>query len=132
MPTTLDEQVKNFMRSGVIYDKKGVKVEQAGACPMCGQLAARHGIYTGKAQDVLCEDCLKKTEGAAYLMCGCCGQFMGLYKPGITSEEKYEVKPGETLHLDCCPNCNPDAGKAVVVEFRDFMAQRLGNAPKEA
>lgn len=130
MPTTLDEQVKEFMHTGVIYDHKGVKVPNAGTCPMCGRLTATKGLYTGKAQDVLCHDCLEKTKGAAYLFCGLCGQFIGLYKPGITPEEKYEVKPGDTLHLNWCPNCNPDAGKAYVVEFRDFMNQKLGNAPK--
>lgn len=132
MPTTLDEKIKGFMRSGVVMDDKGKKADMVGACPRCGRLTALTGVYTGKAQDVLCKDCIDATEGAAYLMCGCCGHFMGLYKPGITSEEKYEVKPGDTLHLNCCPNCNPDAGQAFVVEFKDFMQQKLGNAPKEA
>ena len=131
MPTSLDEQIKNFMKAGVITDDKGHKVDKAGVCRICGKLKPNIVVYTGKAQDVLCEDCLKKCEGMAFLMCQSCGNYIGMYKPGITSEEKYEVKPGETLHLNCCPNCNPDAGKAFVVEFRDFMQRKLGNAPSD-
>lgn len=132
MPTSLDEQIKNFMRAGVITDEKGRKVDRAGVCRVCGKLKPNIVVYTGKAQDVLCSECLKKYEGLAFLMCQSCGNFIGPYKTGITPEEKYEVKPGETLHLNCCPNCNPDAGKAFVVEFRDFMQQKLGNMPAPA
>lgn len=132
MPTTIDEQVKEFMRTGVISDDKGRHVPGAATCQKCAKLFARTGVYTGmvKAQDILCPSCLEKTKGAAYLVCGKCGMYMGEYKPGITPEEKYEVEPGETLHLNCCPHCNPDAGTAHVVEFKEFMDWKLKNAPK--
>lgn len=132
MPTTLDEQIKEYMRTGVISDEKGRHVKGAVLCRMCGRLFAHNGIYVGKAraQDVLCPECLRKTEGAAYLMCTC-GQYIGLYKPGITPDEKYEVKPGDTLHLSCCPSCKPGSASSFVVELADFMQRKLGNAPQE-
>ena len=126
--TSLDDKVKDFMRSGVISDEMGRKIDGAGVCRKCGDLVAM-GLYTGKAQDVLCPRCLEKTKGAAYLMCGSCGNYMGEYKPG-TTPDGYEVRPGDTLHLDCCPNCNPDAGSAVVVEFRDFLSSRAAGFGK--
>lgn len=132
MPTTIDEQIKNYL-----YHNDGLKLpgnaNRLNLCVICGNMAPKGGVYTCKGEDVICEECLKKYEGLAYLMCRACGKFHGFYKPGIVkldSGVKLRIDPGDTLHFTWCWNCNPNLGKYDIEEFKTAVLQANGLAPK--
>ena len=75
MSQTLDEQVKNYLHQDrLVLPGDATKLSM---CQFCGGLVPRGDIYTGRAQDVICEDCLKKNEGLAFVMCRKCGKVHG-------------------------------------------------------
>lgn len=133
MSQTLDEQVKNYLHQDkLVLPGDATKLSM---CQFCGGLVPRGDIYTGKAQDVICEDCLKKNEGLAFVMCRKCGKVHGRYKPGMVKLQNgvvVRIDPGDTLHTAWCQYCNPNEGGWDIEEFKTLVLQSLGNAPKEA
>ena len=126
----LDKQVKlNLHKSA---EELVGKADRLNLCQICQSFVPKHQIYTGKGEDVICDSCLKKHEGLAFLMCRC-GRFLGFYKPGIVhldSGVTVQVEPGDTLHTIWCPNCNPDETNYDIEEFKTLVLQANGLLPK--
>lgn len=130
MPTTLDEQVKDYL-SGRTQLPEGKHMVM---CQICGKFQPKKTLYDGSGESVLCEHCLKRNEGLAYLMCRKCGKFLGFYKPGVVklpSGVRVLIEPGDTLHTSWCSHCNPNEPSADIEEFKTIMDQKNLNAPKE-
>lgn len=130
MPTSLDTQVKDYLfgRTQVPDGKRMV------LCQVCGKFEPKKVVYDGSGESVICDHCLERFKGLAYLLCGKCGRFLGFYKPGKTTLDSgvmVEIEAGDTLHTAWCDHCNPDGGPADITEFRDIMLQKNLEAPKK-
>lgn len=129
--STLDEKVKDY-----VFGRTSVPDGKTMAlCQVCGTFEPKKPIVTGKyvGENMLCEHCIEKNKGLAYLVCEKCGKFLGFYKPGIVKLEsgvRVQIEPGDTLHTVWCAHCNPDEPSADIAEFRDIMAGALKNAPE--
>jgi hypothetical protein len=129
MPTTLDQEVKDFMSGKTQHASDQHMV----MCQICGTFRPKKVLYDGSGESVLCDKCLAKNPGVAYLMCRRCGKFLGFYKPGkvrLDSGVIVEIEPGDTLHTTWCSHCNPREPAADIEEFKAIMAQKNLNAPK--
>ena len=127
MSTPLDEQVKTYLR-GLEKIPAGHRMS---LCQVCGRYAPKKGVYSASGEDALCDLCLEKYKGLAYVVCRACGKFLAFYKPGKT-ESGYEVRPGATLHTPWCSHCNPAEQSADIEEFKLFLDVRDGRAPASA
>jgi len=129
MPTTLDEEAKDFL-----YGRTKVPDGQRMVmCQICGTFRPKKVLYDGSGESVLCERCLSVNKGLAYLMCRKCGKFLGFYKPGrvrLDSGVVVEIEPGDTLHTAWCSYCNPNEPSADIEEFKEIMLQKHLEAPK--
>lgn len=132
MPTSLDSEVKDYLfgRTSVPEGKK------MALCQICGVFRPKKMLVTGRYEgaNMLCEHCIEKNKGLAYLVCEKCGKFLGFYKPGVVKLESgvmVEIEPGDTLHTPWCAHCNPNEPAADISEFKDIMAGALRNAPEK-
>lgn len=131
MSTTLDDEVKDFL-NGKTKVPDGKKMA---LCQICGVFRPKKMLVTGRyeGENMLCEHCLEKNKGLAYLVCEKCGKFLGFYKPGVVALQsgvRVEIESGDTLHTMWCGHCNPNEPSAEIAEFRDIMAGKNLNAPK--
>lgn len=130
MSTSLDTEVKEYLY-GMTKIPTGKKMV---LCQVCTAFRPKQMIITGRYEgaNVLCENCIKKYQGLAYLVCQKCGKFLGFYKPGIVKLEsgvRVEIEPGDTLHTMWCSFCNPNESQAEIVEFYDIMNMAHKNTP---
>ena len=99
-------------------------------CIVCKRDCPITGLYTGEANQRMCERCRKAYHHLAKILCGRCGAFLGFMQSGI-NHEGYHVKPDETLHTEFCPNCDRKRAEKErtcdIVEIRRFAQIKRGN-----
>ena len=126
---TLDQDVKDYL-----FRRKSIPTgSHMIMCQICGMFRPKKTLYDGSGESVLCDLCINKNKGLAYLMCRKCGRFLGFYKTGrirLDSGVVVEIEPGDTLHTAWCSYCNPSEPSADIEEFKEIMAQKHLNAPK--
>lgn len=99
-------------------------------CMICKRDCPITGIYTGEANQRMCERCRRTYHHLAKIMCRKCGAFLGFMQSGI-NHDGYHVKPDETLHTEFCPLCDRERAKKEkacdLIEIRRFKQIRAGN-----
>lgn len=99
-------------------------------CIVCKRDCPITGIYTGEANQRMCERCKRTYHDFAKILCSKCGAFLGFMRSGI-NPDGYRVKPDETLHTEFCPLCDRERAKkektGEIVEIRRFKQIKLGN-----
>lgn len=98
-----------------------VIVPGASKCSMCGKEYERPLVLTRDSD--LCPECRKTYADMAFVYCTKCGKTVTRIRPGMASNG-YIVKPGETLHVDECPVCNPWVKVSIPKEFKEYEARR--------
>lgn len=128
MSVSLDAEVKDYFYGRTLVPDG----QKAILCQKCGVFRPKKVLYDGTGESVLCDMCLARNQGLAYLMCRC-GKFLGFYKPGrvrLDSGVIVEVEAGDTLHTSWCSSCNPKEPSADIEEFKAIMDQKNLNAPR--
>ena len=99
-------------------------------CIVCGRWCPTTGLFTGEANQKMCEKCKVDYHHLAKIMCGKCHSFLGFMQAGINADG-YHVKRDETLHTEFCPLCDSRRAKAEktaeIIEIRRFKQIKRGN-----
>lgn len=99
-------------------------------CIICGRWCPIVGLFTGEANQKMCEKCKTDYHHLAKLMCRKCGSFLGFMQTGLNADG-YRVKPDETLHVEFCGHCDKKRAEkeksADIIEVRRFKQIRRCN-----
>lgn len=88
-------------------------------CEACGKLFVPQ-LWLPEGSDKLCDECRKTYMDCAKIYCLVCNKIVGRVEPKVT-ENGFYVKPRAILHVRHCPDCDPLAGSAEIVEIEEYL-----------